>query len=113
MRGAHCQASIREGRRAKKLWSYTEPEARFTVNTATFGGRKFKHDSLVRRLRSKRNIRVEIVDEAYTSQACSSCNEKTEPFSKIVLNHRMRCGVCPNCGSVFDRDATAANILVN
>nr|QNH90560.1 maco-A 94/2 86 [Mamestra configurata nucleopolyhedrovirus A]QNH90891.1 maco-A-Ls 80 [Mamestra configurata nucleopolyhedrovirus A] len=84
------------------------------INTASFSGRKFKHDSLIKRLRSKRNIDVEIVDESYTSQACSSCNKNTGEFTKIVMNNKLRWGICPNCHSEFDRDANAAkNILIN
>ncbi|KAJ8730843.1 hypothetical protein PYW08_002256 [Mythimna loreyi] len=84
------------------------------MNGASFSGRKFKHDALLKRLRTKRNIDVEVVDEKYTSQACSSCNEKTGEFRKIVMNHRLRWGVCRNCNSEFDRDANAAkNILIN
>ncbi|AOW41382.1 hypothetical protein D1Q00_gp043 [Trichoplusia ni granulovirus LBIV-12] len=84
------------------------------MNTAQFSGRKFKHNALLKKLRQKRNIHVEIVDESYTSQACSACNYKTGQFSKISMDHKRRRGVCPNCSSSFDRDQNAAkNILIN
>ncbi|ABY47744.1 hypothetical protein HaGV_gp053 [Helicoverpa armigera granulovirus] len=84
------------------------------MNAAQFSGRKFKHDALLKKLRQKRNIHVEIVDESYTSQACSTCNQQTGEFSKIVMDHKKRVGVCPNCASRFDRDQNAAkNILIN
>lgn len=83
------------------------------MNAAQFSGRKFKHDSLLKRLR-QRKTQVEIVDEHYTSQACSNCNERSGKFYKIKMNHRLRCGVCQNCNSEFDRDYNAAkNILLN
>lgn len=83
------------------------------MNNAEFSGRKFKHDSLLKRLKQRKTT-VEIVDEHYTSQACSTCNEKFGKFNKIKMNHRLRWGVCQNCNSEFDRDYNAAkNILIN
>lgn len=85
------------------------------VNVACYSGRKFKHTDLLRRLRAKRNIRVQLVDESYTSKACSECNElRNGTYTRLRMNHRLRRGVCPDCNADVERDYNAAkNILVN
>ncbi|AAM95005.1 hypothetical protein [Mamestra configurata nucleopolyhedrovirus B] len=85
------------------------------VNVACYSGRKFKHTDLLRRLRSRRNIRVRLVDESYTSKACSDCNElRNGTYTRLRMNHRLRRGVCPDCNADVERDYNAAkNILVN
>ncbi|AJP09061.1 hr1 [Heliothis virescens ascovirus 3f] len=85
------------------------------VNVACYSGRKFKHTDLLRRLRAKRNIRVRLIDESYTSKACSDCNElRNGTYTRLRMNHRLRRGVCPDCNADVERDYNAAkNILVN
>ncbi|AFV50287.1 hr1 [Heliothis virescens ascovirus 3g] len=85
------------------------------VNVACYSGRKFKHTDLLRRLRSRRNIKVRLVDESYTSKACSDCNElRNGTYTRLRMNHRLRRGVCPDCNADVERDYNAAkNILIN
>lgn len=53
---------------------------------------------------------VEVVNEAYTSRACSSCGSLTGP--KGLNELRVREWSCRNCGELHDRDINAAqNIL--
>lgn len=54
-----------------------------------------------KRLQSKRNIDVEVVDESYTSQAFSMCNQRNGNIHKITMNNKLSKGVCPNCHSEF------------
>lgn len=83
------------------------------MNVGQFSGRKFKHDSLLKRLKSK-GVQVEIVNEQYTSKACSECNANSGQYHRVVMNNRTRRAVCPNCGAEFDRDYNAAkNIFTN
>ena len=49
---------------------------------------------------------VEVVDEAYSTQACSTCGERTGPKGRDGLANRE--WTCPCCGAVHDRDVNAA-----
>ena len=49
---------------------------------------------------------VEVVDEAYSTQACSTCGERTGPKGRSGLADRE--WTCPCCGAVHDRDVNAA-----
>ena len=50
------------------------------------------------------------VNEAYTTQTCSSCDKRTGPRGEVGLN--IREWVCSDCGVSHDRDINAAkNIL--
>jgi putative transposase len=52
----------------------------------------------------------EEVDEAYSTQTCSACNNRTGPQGREGLG--MRVWTCPHCGTRHDRDRNAArNIL--
>lgn len=56
---------------------------------------------------------VEIVDESYTSQTCSSCGAKPDSRPKGVAGLGIREWSCSDCGGVHDRDVNAAlNILL-
>lgn len=77
------------------------------VNVACYSGRKLKHTDLPRRLRARRNVRVRLVDEAYTSKACSECNEhRNGTYTPLRMNHRLHRGVCPDCNAEVERDST-------
>ena len=55
----------------------------------------------------------EEVNEAYSSQICSSCGEISDNSPKGRAGLRIREWICSDCGSVNDRDLNAArNILV-
>ena len=49
---------------------------------------------------------VEVVDEAYSTQACSTCGERTGPKGRDGLANRE--WTCSCCGAVHDRDVNAA-----
>ena len=49
---------------------------------------------------------VEVVDEAYSTQACSTCGERTGPKGRDGLANRE--WTCPCCGAVHERDVNAA-----
>lgn len=52
------------------------------------------------------------VDEAYTSQTCSSCGARPEGRPKGIAGLGIRHWECSNCGASHDRDVNAAqNIL--
>ena len=54
--------------------------------------------------------RVEVVDEAYTTRACSTCGALTGPTGWTGL--AVRAWTCRDCGAAHDRDVNAAkNIL--
>lgn len=54
--------------------------------------------------------RVEVVNEAYTTRACSACGALTGPTGWTGL--AVRAWTCHDCGAVHDRDVNAAkNIL--
>ena len=54
--------------------------------------------------------RVEVVNEAYTTRACSTCGALTGPTGWTGL--AVRAWTCRDCGAVHDRDINAAkNIL--
>ena len=54
----------------------------------------------------------EEVNEAYTTQTCSSCGEISDNSPKGRAGLRIREWICSDCGSVNDRDLNAArNIL--
>lgn len=58
----------------------------------------------------RRQAEFKVVNEAYTSVTCSSCNGRTGPSGLGEL--RIREWTCGTCGSVHDRDINAAkNIL--
>lgn len=58
----------------------------------------------------RRQVQFKVVNEAYTSVTCSSCNGRTGPSGLGEL--RIREWTCSACGSVHDRDINAAkNIL--
>lgn len=57
-------------------------------------------------------IVFEEVNEAYTSQRCSSCGDIPDSSPKGMGNLGMREWTCSSCGTVHDRDTNAAlNIL--
>ena len=49
---------------------------------------------------------VEVVDEAYSTQTCSTCGERSGPKGRDGLADRE--WTCPCCGAVHDRDVNAA-----
>ncbi len=51
------------------------------------------------------------VNEAYTTQDCSSCHERTGPRGKEGLN--IRAWTCSKCGVVHDRDVNSAINISN
>ncbi len=51
------------------------------------------------------------VDEAYTTQECSSCHERTGPRGKEGLS--IRAWTCSKCGVVHDRDVNSAINISN
>ena len=54
----------------------------------------------------------EEVNEAYTSQTCSSCGEKPDSRPKGIAGLGIREWICDSCGERHDRDINAAkNIL--
>ncbi|MGC8520213.1 MAG: zinc ribbon domain-containing protein, partial [Steroidobacteraceae bacterium] len=52
----------------------------------------------------------EVVDEKYTSRACSSCGSLSGP--KGVNGLRVRVWTCCECGDSHDRDVNAARNIV-
>lgn len=54
----------------------------------------------------------EVVNEAYTSQTCSSCGAKPDSRPKGIAGLGIREWTCDSCGEHHDRDINAAkNIL--
>ena len=49
---------------------------------------------------------MEVIDEAYSTQTCSTCGERTGPKGRDGLANRE--WTCPCCGAVHDRDVNAA-----
>lgn len=55
----------------------------------------------------------EVVDEAYSTQACSCCGSISQNSPKGRAGLRKREWSCTDCGATHDRDVNAAkNILV-
>ncbi|KAK7602298.1 hypothetical protein V9T40_009739 [Parthenolecanium corni] len=85
------------------------------MNVARFrlkGVAKFLHDRLLAVLRQQCHIRVEEVDEAYTSRRCAKCWQRGNDDATVKgpsRQFRRHCYVhCPMCRTSANRDYNAA-----
>jgi len=73
---------------------------------------KFSHNDLLKKMKYKKHLQVEMVDESYTSKLCAKCKEEKniDVNVKFPPKHasRHRYIFCPKCCTGMNRDFNGA-----